>query len=163
MLSKLEQTRAVYAGKHHAIDAFLDARQALLVEYIQLAGFTPQRGKHRSLPCCESIQHFCNNLVDYISASHFEIYDHVMGAYESAKGEQLALAETIYPKLRACTDVVLRFNDKYSNAGEDDLLTLDDDLNRLGPVLETRFCLEDQLVKALHIVERLSDKTTTQN
>ncbi|MGL5287043.1 MAG: sigma D regulator [Aeromonas sp.] len=160
MLSKLEETRKVYAGKHRAIDAFLDARQSLLVEFIRLAGLSPNRNKPRPLPCSEAIQHFCDLLVDYVSAGHFEIYNHVMHAYENAKGEQLALAQEIYPKLRACTDFALRFNDKYSGASEDDLLSLDEDLNRLGPVLEQRFRLEDQLVKELHVVDQLVAETS---
>lgn len=162
MLSKLEQTRSVFAGKHHAIDAFLDARQALLVEYIRLAGLSPQRSKSRPLPCGDAIQHFCDLLVDYVSASHFEIYEHVMRAYESARGEQLALVEAIYPRLRACTELALRFNDKYGNASDDDLLTLDEDLNRLGPMLEARFRYEDQLVQALRLLERLATTEAAQ-
>ncbi|ENY73400.1 Rsd/AlgQ family anti-sigma factor [Aeromonas diversa] len=160
MLSKLEQTRQKYAGQHRAIDAFLDARQTLLVEYIKLAGLSGQRNKSRPLPCCTAISQFCDLLVDYVSAGHFEIYDHVMHAYENAKGDQLVLAQSIYPKLRACTDFALRFNDKYAEAQEDDLLSLDEDLNRLGPVLEERFRQEDQLVNALQLLDQLT--TTTQ-
>ena len=38
MLTELEQTKRALAGKHRAIDDWLDARQALLVEYMRLAG-----------------------------------------------------------------------------------------------------------------------------
>ncbi len=41
MLTELEQTKRALAGKHRAIDDWLDARQALLVEYMRLAGLTP--------------------------------------------------------------------------------------------------------------------------
>ena len=50
MLTELEQTKRALAGKHRAIDDWLDARQALLVEYMRLAGLTPARTKQRSLP-----------------------------------------------------------------------------------------------------------------
>jgi len=156
MLTKLEQTKQALAGKHKAIDDWLDARQALLVEYMRLAGLTPARSKQRSLPRQEDLQHFCNKLVDYVSAGHFEIYHHVVTAFEQASGETLALAKRIYPHIRASTEFALEFNDKYSDPDEAQLLVLDDDLNELGQVLEDRFKQEDRLVKALHVVESLS-------
>ena len=90
------------------------------------------------------------------SAGHFEIYNHVVTAFEQASGDKLELAKRIYPHIRACTEFALEFNDKYSNADEAQLLQLDEDLNQLGPVLEDRFKQEDRLVKALQVVESLS-------
>ena len=156
MLTKLEQTKQALAGKHKAIDDWLDARQALLVGYMQLAGLTPARTKQRSLPKTEELHQFCDRLVDYVSAGHFEIYHHVVTAFEQASGETLELAKRIYPHIRNSTEFALEFNDKYSDADEAQLLLLDDDLNELGPVLEKRFKQEDRLVKALHVVESLS-------
>ena len=118
MLTKLEQTKQALAGKHKAIDDWLDARQALLVEYMRLAGLTPARTKQRNLPKTEELQHFCEKLVDYVSAGHFEIYHHVVTAFEQASGDKLELAKRIYPHIRACTEFALEFNDKYSNADE---------------------------------------------
>lgn len=37
-------------------------------------------------------------------------------------------------------------------------MQLDEDLNQLGPVLEDRFKQEDRLVKALQVVESLSQQ-----
>ncbi|MBL0457577.1 sigma D regulator [Aeromonas enteropelogenes] len=156
MLTKLEQTKQALAGKHKAIDDWLDERQALLVEYMRLAGLTPARAKQRCLPKPEELQHFCDKLVDYVSAGHFEIYHHVVTAFEQASGETLELAKRIYPHIRTSTEFALEFTDKYSEADEAQLLLLDEDLNQLGPVLEERFKQEDRLVKALHVVESLS-------
>ena len=50
MLTELENTKRALAGKHRAIDDWLDARQALLVEYMRLAGLMPTKSKQRSLP-----------------------------------------------------------------------------------------------------------------
>ena len=79
-------------------------------------------------------------------------------AFEQASGDKLELAKRIYPHIRACTEFALEFNDKYSNADEAQLLQLDEDLNQLGPVLEDRFKQEDRLVKALQVVESLSQQ-----
>ena len=156
MLTELEQTKRALAGKHRAIDDWLDARQALLVEYMRLAGLMPTKSKQRSLPGHVELQRFCEQLVDYVSAGHFEIYNHVVTAFEQASGDKLA--KRIYPHIRACTEFALEFNDKYSNADEAQLLQLDEDLNQLGPVLEDRFKQEDRLVKALQVVESLSQQ-----
>jgi hypothetical protein len=52
--------------------------------------------------------------MDYLSAGHFEIYNDIAKACE-IKGEQsLALAQQLYPKISASTDVALSFNDKYA-------------------------------------------------
>ena len=57
MLTELEQTKRALAGKHRAIDDWLDARQALLVEYMRLAGLMPTKSKQRSLPGHVELQH----------------------------------------------------------------------------------------------------------
>ncbi|PJG58126.1 sigma D regulator [Aeromonas cavernicola] len=155
MLTRLEQTTQALAGKHRAIDDWLDARQDLLVEYMKLAGMSPARSKQRCLPDQQALQHFCNKLVDYVSAGHFEIYNHVVTAFEQASGDTLELAKRIYPHIRTSTEKALEFNDKYSDADEAQLLLLDEDLNELGPMLEDRFKQEDRLVKALRVVESL--------
>ena len=60
-MTKLEQTKQALAGKHKAIDDWLDARQALLVDYMRLAGLTPARTKQRSLPKTEQLQQFATD------------------------------------------------------------------------------------------------------
>lgn len=148
MLRKMEQTKAQLAGKHHALDAFINARQHLLVEYIRLS-------TNKTLPSQAELEEFCGQLVDYVSAGHFEIYDYVVAAYEAAKGNARQLAERIYPRIKQNTDEALNFHDKYSQADEDTLLELDQDLGHLGEVLEERFELEDKLVSAIALVDHL--------
>ncbi|WMC09975.1 sigma D regulator [Oceanimonas pelagia] len=152
MLGKLEQTKARLGGIHKALDAFLNARQALLVEYIRLS-------THHSLPSQDELHEFCGQLVDYVSAGHFEIYDHVLAAYESSRGNARVLAERIYPRIKRNTDEALNFHDKYTQADDDTLLELDQDLNRLGELLEERFSLEDRLVSAIDLVDHLDTGT----
>ncbi|WP_107853065.1 sigma D regulator [Oceanimonas marisflavi] len=152
MLGKLEQTKARLGGIHKALDAFLNARQALLVEYIRLS-------THQTLPSQDELHEFCGQLVDYVSAGHFEIYDHVLAAYEASQGNARVLAERIYPRIKRNTDDALNFHDKYTQADEDTLLELDQDLNRLGELLEERFALEDRLVSAIDLVDHLDTST----
>ncbi|MFD1008890.1 MULTISPECIES: sigma D regulator [Oceanisphaera] len=150
MLRKMEQTKAQLAGKHQALDTFIDARQNLLVEYIRLST------NAKTLPTPKELSDFCSQLVDYVSAAHFEIYDYVMAAYEAARGNGRTLAERIYPRLKKGTVQALDFHDKYAQADEDALLELDRDLSQLGEMLEERFNLEDRLVFAVSLLNHLN-------
>ena len=155
MLTRLDKTRQMLAGKHESIDALLDARHELLVHFVGLLGHKGCRSK-QCLPSNDQVQEFCQMLVDYISAGHFEIYQYVIHAIEKASGRQQSIVDRILPKIAATTELALSFNDKYGDGfDEDKALDLDDDLNQLGPVLEERFRLEGRLVKALQILDEL--------
>ena len=62
MLVTLDKIRQQVAGKHPVIDAWLDVRRNLLVEYMQLAGLMPPYRK--TLPTKEELSdflwYFCN-------------------------------------------------------------------------------------------------------
>ena len=83
---------------------------------MRLAGLMPTKSSSDPSGHIE-LQRFCEQLVDYVSAGHFGIYNHVVTAFEQASGDKLELAKRIYP-IRACTEFALEFNDKYSNADE---------------------------------------------
>lgn len=151
MLRKMAQSKAKLAGKHQALDTFMDARQALLVEYIRLST------NRKVLPEPKELTDFCSQLVDYVSAAHFEIYDYVMAAYEAARGNGRTLAERIYVRLKKSSVLALDFHDKYAQVDNDEvLLGLDQDLSMLGEMLEERFSLEDRLVFAVSLLNHLS-------
>jgi regulator of sigma D len=154
MLTRIDKTRQLLAGKNESIDALLDARHELLVQFVGLLGNKNNRKK--CLPSCTQVQDFCQHLVDYISAGHFEIYQRVISAIEKASGRQLSIVNRILPKIEATTEFALSFNDTYGDGlDEEKLLELDADLNLLGPMLEERFRLEDRLVKALQILDEI--------
>ncbi|MGO4998140.1 sigma D regulator [Oceanisphaera sp. W20_SRM_FM3] len=151
MLRKMAQSKAKLSGKHQALDAFMEARQELLVEYIRLST------NKKALPSPQELTDFCSQLVDYVSAAHFEIYDYVMAAYEAARGSGRTLAERIYLRLKKSSVQALDFHDKYAQVDEDQLLPeLDEDLSILGEMLEERFSLEDRLVFAVSLLNHLS-------
>lgn len=151
MLRKMAHSKAKLTGKHQALDDFMDARQALLVEYIRLST------NKKVLPHPKELSDFCSQLVDYVSAAHFEIYDYVMAAYEAARGSGRTLAERIYLRLKKSSVLALNFHDKYAQVESDALLLeLDNDLSLLGEMLAERFSLEDRLVFAVSLLNHLS-------
>ncbi|HEY6130739.1 MAG TPA: Rsd/AlgQ family anti-sigma factor [Halioglobus sp.] len=90
----------------------------------------------------------CEILVDYISAGHFEVFHELINEAESFGDGSCALAEKLMPPIGDTTEVILAYEEKYSDAGSE--RDLKRDLSALGEVLESRFVLEDQLIAGLH-------------
>lgn len=150
MLTRLEKAKSEWGGAHSVIDSWLQERQELLVIYCKLAGLPPYERSDQALPQKGEILEFCQILMDYLSAGHFEIYDDLVKACAEKGKESLQLAKSLYPKISASTDIALGFNDDYANAKEDSLLPkFDEDLSTLGQALEQRFEYEDELIENL--------------
>ncbi|MEW9798517.1 sigma D regulator [Alteromonas sp. CYL-A6] len=162
MLKQLESVKSKWGGKSETVDNWLKARQQLLIQYCELAGVTGVAGpdsemshgtKSTALPDIADIEAFCESLMDYLSAGHFEVYD--MLAETSSKAK--ALKEQLYPQLAKTTDEALGFNDRYTQLVDaQQAAAFDADLEKLGETLEDRFELEDRLVRHLYEVT-LSD------
>lgn len=150
MLTRVEKAQQKWGGSHTVIDKWLNERQKLIVLYCKVAGFAPYDKKDHALPQPEEIQSFCQLLLDYISAGHFEVYDDIAKASEQKGPQSQALANAIYPRIADTTDVALDFNDKYAEVDEkDELEGFDNDLSVIGEALEARFALEDELIDNL--------------
>ncbi len=141
MLTQLKKIQQQWQGTDQVIDTWLDERQALLVSYCQLAGLPPfLREANTPVPDFD-LKHFCQLLIDYISAGHFEIFN-------QKANQQLSVEENdLISKINTSTDYALAFNDQYTKSTTGDLSTqLADNLSQLGQYLEQRFALEDQLL-----------------
>ena len=148
MLSRFEEAQQKWGGSHSVIDAWLTERQELLLQFCKLAGFAPFDQNDHALPDQVQIQSFCQIMMDYLSAGHFEVYDSIVQACKEKGPKSVALANTLYPRISETTDVALYFNDKYAEASQDASLgSFDTDLSKLGETLELRFELEDELIE----------------
>ena len=75
MLENCKSAKERWGGVSEIIDRWLEERQAMLVQYCALSGLDQdlsdlQRG--------EKLRSFCQILVDYVSAGHFEVYDQLI-------------------------------------------------------------------------------------
>ncbi len=128
------------------INDLVNERQQLLVAFCRVAGLLPHGhdgsfGKH--------LKEFCQVLVDYAAAVHFELYARVAEGKER-RAEVLKIAKESYPRVAEITQRAVDFNDKYDHtADEPPPSSLEADLSRLGEELAVRFELEDQLFRAL--------------
>lgn len=145
MLSKVEQAQQRWGGANPTIDNWLSERQQLLIQFCALAGLPPYERNGTALPANEDIQSFCELLVDYVSAGHFEVYDQLAGNTDTSD------QQAVYSQISVTTEHALTFNDQYaSEQREPDYATFDVKLSALGQQLEARFALEDQLIQDMH-------------
>lgn len=150
MLTKQQQAVQQFSGKHQAIDAWLAERQQLVVGYIKIAGLPPYERADHALPPIPAIAEFCNLLVDYVSAGHFEIYDQIIGHSQSAPEITRQLADDLFPLITDTTEIALEFCDRFAERGADDnLVGFDQAVSELGEALELRMGFEDRLLTTL--------------
>lgn len=94
----------------------------------------------------KALDEFCHNLVEYLSAGHFNIYERIIGEME---GTSPLLASTqIYPLLEANTLEIMEYYDSsLENAIDDDnYVEFQQALSDIGEALAARFTLEDKLI-----------------
>lgn len=126
---------------HARIEHWLEARRLLLVIYCELSEHNSNKGRQ--------LQIFCQQLIDYISEGHFEIFEELLREgylFNDAKG--IEKGEDLLITIHDYTQYALDFNDKY--LATDDLTTLSTDLSSLGETLAQRFDVEDNMVDILH-------------
>jgi len=152
MQLQIESNPPILGIKELAINNWLLERHKLLIAYCELAGITPNEQDEAALPHDLHIKHFCQILMDYISAGHFEIFEKIISDTQYSTCNTANALHNIYSKILVSTDLALQFNDKYAeNIKDEHLNAFDNCLSILGKHLEQRFELEDQLVKGVSV------------
>lgn len=154
MLEGCKTAQERWGGVHNLIDAWLNERQNVIVLFCginTLSSFSP-----RETPISIKVQAFCQVLIDYCSAGHFEIYKQLLEEAKQFNDGGVELAEKVYPILEEMTQQCLDFNDKYDTAEHclEKVADLRKDLSELGEILSERFELEDQLIEKLHTIHK---------
>lgn len=150
MLENCKTAQERWGGTHEMIDRWLDSRKKTLVAYFDLNSDTAADEQSQQL------QRFCEVLMDYVSAGHFEVYEQLVREAREFDDGGLELAHELYPRLEKTTQTILGFNDKYDTEEHtaqhvDDMPT---DLSELGECMTERFELEDRLIERLHNIHR---------
>lgn len=141
MLNQLENLAKCVAGNNEFIDQWLQARKGLLVAYYHLVGLKPNKEKHTPLDE-EALDAFCHQLVDYLSAGHFHVYDRIVPEGETTSA-------LIYSALQENTQQIMALYDSYleSAIDHDNYLAFQEALSGVGEALANRFILEDKLIQ----------------
>ena len=80
------------------------------------------------------LSRFCDTLVDYLSAGHFQIF------------QRLVPSAATYAAIESTTEQAMAFNDRFGNLQRIEIDTVKQALEVLAQVLGTRFELEDGLL-----------------
>jgi regulator of sigma D len=148
MLESCQNAQERWGGVHLLIDRWLQERQELVAAYAAINGSA-------QAPSADTLQRFCEILVDYVSAGHFEVYEQLTSEAKAFGDERgLELAKQIYPRIEVITEVALAFNDRCDKGDGQDSTSLLDELKHLGQLLHERFELEDCLIEVLHNVHQ---------
>ena len=137
-----------WAGVNDLIDRWLQARQSVIVQFCALSG-VHELNSDQPLPQ-ERIEQFCQLLVDYLSAGHFEVYHQLVREAEAFADGSAELASDLIPRIEVTTGLAMEFNDRYAESDSTDFGNLSQHLSKLGEMLASRFELEDQLIDTLH-------------
>lgn len=152
MLEKCKDAQERWGGVHQLIDKWLNDRQTLIVTFCNLSASKPLSTEE---PLGESIQNFCEKMMDYCSAGHFEIYEQLMNEAREFNDGSIDIADKQMPRLEEFTGLCVDFNDTFSkHCSFEKLASLPSQLSNLGEVLEERFQIEDDLIEQMHNVHR---------
>lgn len=155
MLWRKHQNQPQWEATDQIIDKWLHERQALLVQYYAVCNLNPDTdGSFEP----ERLQEFCESLVDYVSAGHFEVFEKLADASALSNAEEIKWDREDLVQILRTTMHALDFNDKYSD--NTFKKSLHNDLSFLGEQLSHRLDLEDKLItsylKATHKLSELS-------
>ena len=125
-------------ARDRAITRFLSNRQHLLVDFVKLSAAV----EHRQRDIAEVLlKRCCQSLVDYLSDGYFRIYGDLLSCQAWPTQHQ-------YARFEATTATAMGFHDRFGDGRAAwTLLSLRGPLADLGLALETRFELEDELVR----------------
>jgi len=110
---------------------FLNCRQRLILYLVKL---NQALDNHHQDLAHALLNRFCDTLVDYLSAGHFQLF------------QRLTPAPHEYVAIESTTWLAVGFSDRYSDCRDLEIAQAREDLEQLAQVLCTRFELEDGML-----------------
>jgi regulator of sigma D len=144
----LEQVQVgTWGGVNSVINKWLVERQELIRLYCSLTEESLDQPKF-----LRRLDTFCEVLVDYLSAGHFEVFTELENEARTFDERGLQLVNALYPYLEQSTEIALCFNDRCEQLKQShrEFEKIREELSYLGESLTDRFQLEDQLIEYVH-------------
>lgn len=154
MLEECKDVSEYWQGVDQLIKRWLDERQSLLDAYDDVSDIVIEHLD--DVEALTQLRTFCQILMDYISAGHFEVYGQLVKEGNVFADKNTTLTEEIYPRIVKNTETAVNFNDTYDTDQHCHIAIskLPTALAQLGGVLKERFLLEDKLIESLHTSHR---------
>ncbi|MBQ3883829.1 Rsd/AlgQ family anti-sigma factor [Succinivibrio sp.] len=145
--------------KYNWINDMIKARKELVIQYMKILNVSVSRSSNKNevcYPSYEDVTKFCDQLVDYMSHGHFDLFPKILELIENASGRSLSIAHRTLPRIEDTTEYLMKFTDKYAeDLNEAKMATVQKDLASIGKALEVRFKNEDRLIIALRLVHSI--------
>ena len=147
MLEQVRSSAEQWGGVNNIINTWLAERQELIKQYCALTD-----KKTNKADFTLALENFCDILVDYLSAGHFEVFAELENEARCFDARGIKLVKAIYPYLEQSTEIALWFNDRCEQLRHSDSQheQIRSELSYLGESLTDRFELEDQLIEYVH-------------
>ena len=137
-----------WSGVDQMIERWLEERQQLIVEFCAAGGVSENETEQE---LHQRLQKFCQTLVDYVCAGHFEVYYQLLREAEEFKDGSDKIAQNLLPELNENTSIAMEFHDQFIETDDNtDTSELSQKLSKLGETLELRFEIEDRLIDVMH-------------
>jgi len=137
-----------WSGVEEMVERWLEERQQLIVEFCAAGGVHEDETSEQLQ---QRLQKFCQILVDYVCAGHFEIYYQLIREAEEFQDGSANIAQNLLPELNENTAIAMEFHDQFVEANDDtDMSDLSKKLSKLGETMELRFEIEDRLIDVMH-------------
>ena len=107
MLEQVENSREHWGDVNNIINTWLEERQELIRLYSSISGDKVSKAEFAN-----RIDTFCEVLVDYLSAGHFEVFTELENEARSFDTRGIQLVQALYPYLQQSTEIALWFNDR---------------------------------------------------
>jgi regulator of sigma D len=150
MLTRSKRTKEGWLLVDDMVKRWMQQRVQLTQDFEGIV--TPLQSKESADSLSTRINRFCQTLVDYVSAGHFEVYNELITEAKEFNDGSLGLGIDLCKAIEKSTDLAIEFNDKFETNCHDSALLakLPKHLVELGSVLNLRFELEDRLISAVH-------------
>jgi len=148
MLRKVQNAKELWGQVDLILGKWLLERRELISSYCNLVN-EKDSGNEPS----GELEAFCEVLVDYLSAGHFEIFTELECEARTFDARGIQLVKALYPYLEQSTEIALGFNDRCDQLriNHASIEQVREVLSNLGESLTDRFDLEDQLIEYVHM------------
>jgi regulator of sigma D len=142
MLARSKRTKEGWLLVDDMVKRWMQQRVQLTQDFKGIV--TPIKSEEASDSLSARINCFCQTLVDYVSAGHFEVYNELITEAKEFNDGTLGLGIDLCKAIEKSTDLAIEFNDKFELDRHDAALLaeLPKHLVDLGSILNLRFELE---------------------
>jgi regulator of sigma D len=154
MLRQSKRTREGWYLVDDMVRRWMQQRIELTQDFETVVNPSFKRKSSSELSAC--LSRFCQTLVDYVSAGHFEVYSELIAEAQEFNDGSLDKGIDLCRAIEQSTDLAVQFNDKFEKIDHclSQLSELPECLAILGKTLNSRFELEDHLITAVHDCHR---------